>query len=125
MSGLGRTGPLGGTGDLHGVEYVLSDPSVGDLSRPRSATGVGRAPTRQCAGGVRGLSRPARQSGMALAAPLQGDLARRSGFCGYGPDGPSTPPWLAWADSDPEQLLALSPWAWPLPGRAPRGGTGA
>src|SRR5437763_15891898 len=36
------------------------------------------------------------------------------GFCRYGPDGPSRPPWLALADTDQEQLLALSTRVSPL-----------
>jgi len=51
-------------------------------------------------------------------------LAER-GLCGYGAAGPSPTTWLALADSDQEQLLALSPRTAPLQGRAPRRCPGA
>src|SRR5262244_2113102 len=90
------------------IGYVLSDSSGGDLSRPRCPAGVVRARTRECTGGFRDLPRAPGSGCCAVASTLQGDFACRSGLCRYGPDGPSRPPWLAWADTDQEQLLALS-----------------
>src|SRR5678816_3215343 len=72
---------LCGLGHLHVVEYLLSDPSVGDLSRPGCPPGVVCAPTWQCAGSVQSLSRPPGESGPPVAAALQSDLSGRSRLC--------------------------------------------
>src|SRR5262249_43603117 len=88
--------------------------NVGNLSRPRCPAGVVRARTRECTSGFRDLPRAPGSGCGVVTSTLQGDLSRRSGLCRYGPDGSSRPPWLALADTDQEQLLALSTRVSPL-----------
>src|SRR5215471_19454130 len=104
------------------VEYLLSDPAIGELSRPGCPPGGVCAPTWQCAGGVQGLPRPSGESGPPVASALHRDLSGRSRVCGYRADGVSPTTGLALADSDQEELLALSLRASALQSRAPRCG---
>src|SRR5205807_10028943 len=113
-AGVGWVGAVGGLCWGGAVEAGLCDWWVGDLSRPRWGAGVGRARTRECAGGVRDLPRAPGSGCCAVASTLQGDFSGRSGRCRYGPDGPSRPPWLALAETDQAQLWALSTRVSPL-----------